>query len=156
MNLPTNIAEACEPLFTALPLNKAMSTLTGSHPECTDVLQQVIKHPVVANRPLLISALWLYCSDLDKSHTISQGIEGVSGAYWHGIMHRREGDFSNGHYWMRMAARHPLKKSSESIDADIFIDEVASARGKNLPELVEKQRQEWANLFEYCAVSETE
>ena len=36
-----------------------------------------------------------------ESHTISQSIETPSGNYWHAIMHRREGDYSNAKYWFR-------------------------------------------------------
>ena len=45
------------------------------------------------------SGLFLYFSALDESHRISQGIATSSGSYWHGIMHRQEGDWSNAKYW---------------------------------------------------------
>ncbi len=54
------------------------------------------------------SALWLYHDFLDESHTISQSIETTTGSYWHGIMHRREPDFSNAAYWFRRVGRHPV------------------------------------------------
>ena len=31
-------------------------------------------------------------------------------AYWHAIMHRREGDFSNSKYWYARCADHPVMK----------------------------------------------
>jgi hypothetical protein len=52
-------------------------------------------------RRLCMSGLWLLAGDLDRSHTISQGIGSAEGSFWHGIMHRREGDFSNSKYWFR-------------------------------------------------------
>lgn len=53
-----------------------------------------------------LAGLWLLCDELDRSHTISQGIETPAGSFWHGIMHRRERDFSNAKYWFRRVGRH--------------------------------------------------
>jgi len=55
-----------------------------------------------------LSGLWLLHDFLDESHTISQGIATASGSFWHGIMHRREGDFSNAKYWFRKVDDHPV------------------------------------------------
>ncbi len=52
------------------------------------------------------SALWLLSGELDRSHTISQQFESAEGSYWHGIMHRREGDFGNAKYWFRRVGSH--------------------------------------------------
>lgn len=46
-----------------------------------------------------ISGLWLWHNYLDESHKISQEIETSAGSAWHGLMHRREGDFWNANYW---------------------------------------------------------
>ena len=50
---------------------------------------------------LVESGLWLLAGELDRSHTISQSFESADGSYWHGIMHRREGDYGNSKYWFR-------------------------------------------------------
>jgi hypothetical protein len=54
------------------------------------------------------SALFLYLSDLDASHTISQNIPTATGSYLHGIMHRQEPDFSNAKYWFRRVGSHEV------------------------------------------------
>ena len=53
------------------------------------------------------SGLLLWNDALDASHTISQEIESETGSYWHGIMHRREPDYSNAKYWFRRVGTHP-------------------------------------------------
>ena len=55
-----------------------------------------------------ISAMWLYHNFLDASHTISQNIHTATGSYWHGIMHRREPDFSNSKYWFGKVGNHAI------------------------------------------------
>jgi hypothetical protein len=55
-----------------------------------------------------ISGVWLLHDYLDESHKISQGIDTPSGSFWHAIMHRREGDYSNAKYWFRHVGHHPV------------------------------------------------
>lgn len=54
------------------------------------------------------SALWLVVGELDRSHSVSQNDPSAEGSFWHGIMHRREGDFSNAKYWFRRVGSHPV------------------------------------------------
>jgi hypothetical protein len=56
---------------------------------------------------LRAGALWLY-GFLDESHSIAQGIDSSEGSYWHALMHRSEGDFSNSKYWYRRVGRHAI------------------------------------------------
>jgi hypothetical protein len=62
------------------------------------------------------SALFLYLSDLDQSHTLSQNIPTATGSFLHGIMHRQEPDYSNSKYWFRRVGSHeifsPLRASA--------------------------------------------
>jgi hypothetical protein len=55
----------------------------------------------------VVSGLLLWNGNLDRSHAISQGIGNATGSYWHGIMHRMEGDYWNAKYWFRRVGRHP-------------------------------------------------
>ncbi len=57
---------------------------------------------------LMEAGLWLLAGNLDRSHSISQSIDNVDGSYWHGIMHRREGDYWNSKYWFRRTGQHAV------------------------------------------------
>lgn len=63
--------------------------------------------PIMAKA--VVSSLWLYHDFLDESHAISQSIDNPTGCYLHGIMHRREGDYSNAKYWFRRVGKHPIE-----------------------------------------------
>jgi hypothetical protein len=75
-----------------------------------------------------VSGVWLLHDFLDESHTVSQGIDTPSGSFWHAIMHRREGDFSNSKYWFRRVGRH----------------EAFDAIGQRAAELAAVRGAEWA------------
>jgi hypothetical protein len=115
-----------------------------------------------------LSGAWLLFDFLDESHVISQQIPTTTGSYWHGIMHRREGDFSNSKYWFRRVGDHPLFAALGSAAAELdtdeqlfdgkwdpyrFVDlvEAATRGGDEKGDLPRRVAQaEWQLLFDYC------
>jgi hypothetical protein len=105
-----------------------------------------------------LAAIWLLHDFLGESHSISQQIDTPEGSYWHAIMHRREGDFTNSKYWYRRVGQHPVFKSLSELhkldwDPYSFVDECqAAVRGKlNAREMcLDLQQSEWELLFDYC------
>jgi hypothetical protein len=55
-----------------------------------------------------LAGIWLWNDFLDEAHKIVQDIDTPESSYWHGIMHRREGDYSNAKYWFRRVGEHPV------------------------------------------------
>jgi len=122
----------------------------------------------------LLAALWLWHDFLDEAHAIVQKIETRSGSYWHAVMHRREGDFSNSKYWYARAEGHPIYMTLATRADDLLRQVPAdkqvfriTARGWNpsaLVDLVEAvyqkpndprhglavalQRLEWQTMFD--------
>ncbi len=82
---------------------------------------------------------------------VSQSISDAPGSFWHGIMHRREGDFGNSHYWFRRAGAHPAMEAIAGDDPHASIDAVAAGNAGALDELVDLQRREFWALFQWCA-----
>ena len=119
------------------------------------------------------SAMFLYFSALDESHTISQDIGTPAGSFLHAIMHRQEPDYPNAKYWVRRTGSHELYPTlredamrlrlksdllPEAIrraprwDALWFVDQVERAVGGDRlleSDLMEIQRLEWDLLFDY-------
>lgn len=81
-----------------------------------------------------VSALWLFNNYLDESHTISQSIHEPMGSYLHGIMHRREGDFSNAKYWFNRAGdSEAVVLMTDSMSTEIGLSERFSDGGRFSP-----------------------
>jgi hypothetical protein len=98
-------------------------------------------------------------------------------AFWHAIIHRREGDFSNSKYWYARAAGHPvlatlagsvgalvnrapadkglLRLVANGWNPNAFVDFVESVSADEAdvlyPIAVQLQQMEWRVLWEHCA-----
>lgn len=152
--LPTPIAEAVAPLFALHPPEAAMGELVVSGAPAHRLVQavgEVLAQPALQGRDALAAGLWLYIDDLDRSHRISQSMPDTTGSWWHGIMHRREGDFSNSQYWFRKVGRHPAMETLPGYDAHAFVDQVSARHQDNPEDLVATQHAEWQALFTWCA-----
>lgn len=154
MDLPEPVARAVAPLFEALPLERAQFKLVVTESpgsDLTGVVETVLRDDGLAAGGPLESALWLYIDELDRSHKVSQGIEDATGSFWHGIMHRREGDFSNSHYWFRKVGDHPAIPQVGGYDPHRMIDEVEALHTDDPAHLIDLQRREWQTLFAWSA-----
>lgn len=148
--LPDSIRHAVGPLIDEIPIINAMPWLHGGMPRPSRCVNDVLATPEICRKPELIAAIWLYVDELDKSHAISQRIDTPTGSFLHDIMHRREGDFWNSHYWFRRVGSHPAMRNIGDYDAHGFIDRVEQADPGDA-ELLDLQRREWAALFSWCA-----
>ena len=116
-----------------------------------------------------LSGLWLLFGYLDESHNISQSIHSSEGSYWHAIMHRLEGDFSNSKYWYRSTGQHPVYDSIALAAGDleaagetvgVIVDTNMTFSPNRFVDFCQQhgndavacklQQIEWQNLFEYC------
>jgi hypothetical protein len=115
-----------------------------------------------------IAGLFLYFSYLTEAHELLHHFATVDGEYWHGIMHRMEGDSYNAGYWFRRVGRHPVFPAlhreagllgypqGREWDPFAFIEFCeASAKAKDDDLAKRVQLAEWQLLFDYCATPVT-
>jgi hypothetical protein len=120
-----------------------------------------------ASYPTLIRAALLYAYDaIDESHHIVQALTTGHASYWHGMLHRREGDFENARHWFRrtgklgvfpemhaMAAEvSPLMGRQVDWDPYVLVGQCEQARfggDVNQKELVALQRIEFEVMFDF-------
>ncbi len=78
------------------PRTEVLGKLKGLTPQ---LLFESLKIKDESAARCCLAGLWLWHNFLHESHEISQAIETDAGSAWHGLMHRREGDFWNANYW---------------------------------------------------------
>ncbi len=54
------------------------------------------------------AGLFFLNGDWDLAHRAAQGLDSANGAYWHALVHRQEGNFSNSKYWMHRVSDSPV------------------------------------------------
>ena len=115
---------------------------------------------------LVRGALFYALDALNEAHAFFQDAPGGLGSYWHGMLHRREGDFDNARYWFRRAGELPcfgdLHRAASAFSADmakqanwdpyLLTGECEQARfgaEESVAELVRLQRVEFDGVFDY-------
>ena len=83
------------------------STITGKALECLRAL------------------VLLWHDHLDEAHTLVQDLSGADAAWVHGIMHRREPDFSNARYWFHRVGQHPALELLAEMAAPLLAEHAA-------------------------------
>jgi hypothetical protein len=149
-------AERLMPLDAGTPNVTVREALTGL------TLERAFAGHTISDRDMArccLSGVWLLHDFLDESHTISQAIATPSGSFWHGIMHRREGDFSNAKYWFERVGDHPVfarltASDGSAWDPSQFVDDCQRALrngdSERIAALRQLQQREWQVLFDFC------
>ena len=155
-----------------------LKTLTPKAPLDRDLVRavQASSNDVLAGEKILADAEMfalvkgglLYALDaLPEAHAIFQDASDDIGSYWHGMLHRREGDFDNARYWFRRAgtlaffseAHRAASAHSETMarqsnwDPYLFTGQCEQVRfGNNdlTAEMQALQRVEFDAIFDYC------
>jgi hypothetical protein len=174
------------PVFSSLVGGDRCRPLDGGTPDrsqCPSLesatLQTAFTHAKLVDHDMAkccLAGVWLLHDFLDESHRISQEIDTPTGSFWHGVMHRREGDFSNAKYWFRRVGAHEVlaelgpqvhqlaKNDADAPIADRFspngrfdafamVDacQAAQRSGGAAEHFCRRVQQvEWERLFDYC------
>jgi hypothetical protein len=125
-------------LATPEPPELGPGPRAGVQPEAAlrqafDQLLLAVKLPADGEE-LVFALILLWHDHLDASHQIAQRIATSSGAFVHGIMHRREPDYGNAQYWFNRVGRHPVfPEIAERVGAISELKSVPDLRGELLP-----------------------
>ena len=146
------VEEVFASLFAVQPLHSSFKNLVAPRGALPG-MRHAVDHALGAAEgdPCLVAAAYVYADDLVAAHKKIYDMEdNHEAAYWHGIIHRREGDFWNANYWFRLAGSLPAQFG---IDA-IALTERAQAfhsSGSAVPseDLLDDVRKEFRMLVQY-------
>ena len=155
------------------PAGALEETLTQLEMSDEELLGGPIRDQIMARA--VRSGILLRADLNDASHTVSQSLETTEGSYWHGLMHRREPDFSNAKYWFRRVGEHPIfvdlrsaairlaeqklpegelrsLLTAEAWDPYMFVDACQEAlyEGRDRELCLQIADAEWRLLFDFC------
>jgi hypothetical protein len=116
---------------------------------------------------LVRGGLFYALDALPEAHAIFQEAGDDEGAYWHGMLHRRKGDFDNARYWFRRAGVMPFfsemhrgagphsdtMSRQSNWDPYLFTGQCEQARfgaDELVGDMVARQRIEFDAIFDYC------
>lgn len=153
---------------SSMPLDRGTPASTVEETLGVAMLERVFGAAIIHDKTsarLCLAGLWLLYDHLNECHEIAQSIETQDGSYWHAIMHRREGDYSNSKYWYAKVGRHPIypelsqylialeENVLDTWDPYVFVDRCEQAM-KAKPGLRSGceviQMVEWRLLFDHC------
>lgn len=132
----------------------AATVLSGAGPAAAPLL------------PAVRGGLFYYHNALDDARREFAGGSGEITAYWHGMVHRREGDFENARQWMRRAGVLPVFAGMQARAGDasphmarspgwdpfLFIhlcEQFKYGETAYRAEIIHLQKVEFAVLFDY-------
>ena len=155
-------------LKTLIPTDPVDRDLVRSLRETGDDMLADEKIPADSAMFALVRGGLFYALDaLPEAHAIFQEASGDDGAYWHGMLHRREGDFDNARYWFRRAGVLPFfaemhraavahsgtMARQPNWDPYLFTGQCEQTRfgdGDLASEMAALQRIEFHAIFDYC------
>lgn len=145
----------------------------GGHPDVLRMVREATEEQLTGGKvladssyPRLVRAGLMYAYDaIDECHRIVQEIASDEASYWHGMVHRREGDFENARYWFRRTGRlaafaemHAQAASVSALmgrqsdwDPYVLVGECEQVRfggDQNQKELVALQKIEFGVMFD--------
>lgn len=139
-----------------------VSLRRAANPKITRLIDQTLPADLVApaainssiHVDLVKAALFLWNDDFDHAHEYAQVAHNPEGSYWHAILHRREPDYSNAHYWYSRVGSHPVFHQMAKIypgwKPENFILQCQKKRSpEDAAKLVEKQLKEFQLLFRH-------
>ncbi len=127
-----------------------------------------------ARLPAAVKAGLLYrAGKWDQAHSIAQDIHSAEGSFWHAILHRSEGDWSNSAYWFRKVGSHAAYPSIHADTLRVLASQpeagwnagevwdpfrfnewcrqaAALPASKKEEIVIQIQVSEWKHLFERC------